>query len=216
MPPRKQPTGPVPVEAFKYEERSVNLPTAGSSELVSPDVAQPTQWKAKRNPDLDPQLMWRGKVEQDGEDLVVDAPPIYIQEKIVPQVIVENLRKVVEKPQMSLFDDFDGLDGYEAVEYYQHEANWSNRMILGDSLQVMASLAEKENLRGKVQMVYLDPPYGIDFKSNWQLLTNSTNVSDGKAAHVTREVEQIKAFRDTWKDGVNRSEERRGGKECRS
>ena len=164
MPPRKkQPTGPVPVEAFKHEDKRVNIPTADSSELVSPDVAQPTQLRYPRNPDLDPQLVWRGKDEQDGEDLVVDAPPIYIQEKIVPQVIIENLRKVVEKPQLSLFDDFDGLEGYEAVEYYQHEANWSNRMILGDSLQVMASLAEKENLRGKVQMVYLDPPYGIKF-----------------------------------------------------
>jgi adenine-specific DNA-methyltransferase len=204
MPPRKnQPSGPTPVEAFRHEDKRVNIPTADSSELVSPDVAQPTQLRYPRNPDLDPQLVWTGKDVQDGEDLVVDAPPIYIQEKIVPQVIIENLRKVVEKPQLSLFEEFDGLDGYEAVEYYQHEANWSNRMILGDSLQVMASLAEKENLRGKVQMVYLDPPYGIDFKSNWQLLTNSTNVSDGKAEHVTREVEQIKAFRDTWKDGVN-------------
>ncbi len=204
MPPRKkQPTGPVPVEAFKHEDKRVNIPTADSSELVSPDVAQPTHWKAKRNPDLDPQLMWRGKEEQDGEDLVVDAPPIYIQEKIVPQVIIENLRKVVEKPQLSLFDDFDGLEGYEAIEYYQHEANWSNRMILGDSLQVMASLTEKENLRGKVQMVYLDPPYGIKFGSNWQVRTNNWDVTDGRATDVSREVEQIKAFRDTWNDGIN-------------
>jgi adenine-specific DNA-methyltransferase len=204
MPPRnKQPTGPVPVEAFKHEDKRVNIPTADSSELVSPDVAQPTQLRYPRNPDLDPQLVWRGKDEQDGEDLVVDAPPIYIQEKIVPQVIIENLRKVVEKPQMSLFEDFDGLEGYEAVEYYQHEANWSNRMILGDSLQVMASLAEKENLRGKVQMIYLDPPYGIKFGSNWQVTTGKRDVKDAKAEDVTREVEQIKAFRDTWVDGIH-------------
>ena len=204
MPPRKsQPAGPVPVEAFKHDDKRVNNPTADSGELMSPDVAKPEQLRYPRNPDLDPQLVWAGKDEQDGEDLVVDAPPIYIQEKIAPQVIIENLRKVVEKPELTLFNDFDGLDGYEAVQYYKHEANWSNRMILGDSLQVMASLAEKENLRGKVQMVYLDPPYGIDFKSNWQLLTGSTNVSDGKAEHVTREVEQIKAFRDTWSDGIN-------------
>jgi adenine-specific DNA-methyltransferase len=204
MPPRKkEPAGPVPVEAFKHDDKRVNNPTADSGELMSADVAQPKQLRYPRNPDLDPQLVWAGKDKQDGDDLVVDAPPIYIQEKIAPQVIIENLRKVVEKPELTLFDDFDGLEGYEAVEYYKHEANWSNRMILGDSLQVMASLAEKENLRGKVQMVYLDPPYGIDFKSNWQLLTGSTNVSDGKAEHVTREVEQIKAFRDTWSDGVN-------------
>jgi adenine-specific DNA-methyltransferase len=204
MPPRKnQPSGPTPVEAFRHEDKRVNIPTADSSELVSPDVAQPTQLRYPRNLDLDPQLVWRGKDEQDGEDLVVDAPPIYIQEKIVPQVIIENLRKVVEKPQLSLFEEFDGLEGYEAVEYYQHEANWSNRMILGDSLQVMASLTEKENLRGKVQMVYLDPPYGIKFNSNWQLSTSRRDVTDGKASDVTREVEQIKAFRDTWQLGIH-------------
>ncbi len=204
MPPRKkQSTGPVPVEAFKHEDKRVNIPTADSSELVSPDVAQPIQLRYPRNPDLDPQLVWRGKDEQDGEDLVVDAPPIYIQEKIVPQVIIENLRKVVDKPQLSLFEEFDGLEGYEAVEYYQHEANWSNRIILGDSLQVMASLAEKENLRGKVQMVYIDPPYGIKFGSNWQVTTGSRNVTDGNAQNVTRQAEQIKAFRDTWDDGIN-------------
>ena len=132
MPPRKKdPTGPVPVEAFKHDDKRVNNPTADSGELMSPDVAQPKQLRYPRNPDLDPQLVWAGKDEQDGEDLVVDAPPIYIQEKIVPQVIIENLRKVVEKPELTLFDDFDGLEGYEAVEYYKHEANWSNRMILG-------------------------------------------------------------------------------------
>ena len=204
MPPRKkEPTGPVPVEAFKHDDKRVNNPTADSGELMSPDVAQPQQLRYPRNPDLDPQLVWAGKDEQDGEDLVVDAPPIYIQEKIAPQVIIENLRKVVEKPELTLFDDFDGLDGYEAVEYYKHEANWSNRMILGDSLQVMASLAEKENLRGKVQMIYLDPPYGIRFGSNWQATTDKRDVKDGKVEDITREVEQIKAFRDTWELGIH-------------
>ena len=106
--------------------------------------------------------------------------------------------------ELSLFEEFDGLEGYEAVEYYQHEANWSNRMILGDSLQVMASLAEKENLRGKVQMVYIDPPYGIKFGSNWQVTHGQARaLRDGKAEDVTREVEQIKAFRDTWELGIN-------------
>jgi adenine-specific DNA-methyltransferase len=204
MPPRKkEPTGPVPVEAFKHDDKRANNPTADSGELLSPDVAQPKQLRYPRNPDLDPQLVWAGKDEQDGEDLVVDAPPIYIQEKIAPQVIIENLRKVVEKPELTLFDDFDGLEGYEVVEYYKHEANWSNRMILGDSLQVMASLAERENLRGKVQMVYLDPPYGINFGSNWQVRTGGIRVADGKASDTTREVEQIKAFRDTWQSGIN-------------
>ena len=160
------------------------------------------RWQ-RRDPSLDPQLVWRGKDEQDGEDLVVDAPPIYIQEKIVPQVIIENLRRAKGQDQLDLFGDFDGLSGYEAVEYYQHEANWSNRMILGDSLQVMASLAEKENLRGKVQMIYIDPPYGIKFGSNWQVSTGKRDVKDGKIEDATREVEQIKAFRDTWELGIH-------------
>lgn len=205
MPPRKKKlSGPTPVETFRHEDKRVNIPPADSSELVSLDVAQPTQLRYPRNPDLDPQLVWRGKDAQDGEDLVVDAPPIYIQEKIVPQVIIENLRKVIEKPQLSLFKDFDGLGvGYESVEYYQHEANWSNRMILGDSLQVMASLAEKENLRGKIQMVYIDPPYGIKFGSNWQTRTDKRDIRDGRAEDVTREVEQIRAFRDIWEKGIH-------------
>lgn len=204
MPPRKsQQSGPTPVEAFKHDDKRVNIPTADSSELVSADVATPTQLRYPRNPDLDPQLVWTGKDAQNGEDLVVDAPPIYIQEKIVPQVIIENLRKVVDDPQLTLFADFDGLGGYEAVEYYQHGANWSNRMILGDSLQVMASLAEKESLRGKVQMIYIDPPYGIKFGSNWQTRTDKLDVTDGKVTDVSREVEQIKAFRDTWELGIS-------------
>ena len=200
---RKTASGPVPVEAFKHEDKRLNNPPADSEALVSPEIAQPVQLRYMRNPDLDPQLVWRGKDKEDGEDLVVDAPPIYIQEKIAPRVVIENLRKVVDKPELTLFDDFDGLSGWESVEYYEHEANWSNRMILGDSLQVMASLAEKENLRGKVQMIYVDPPYGIKFNSNWQTSTGSRDVTDGKASDVTREVEQIKAFRDTWELGIN-------------
>ena len=200
---KRAPNGPVPVEAFKHEDKRVNNPPADSEALISPEVAQHAQLRYKRNPDLDPQLVWRGKDEQDSEDLVVDAPPIYIQEKIVPRAIIENLRKVVDKPELTLFDDFDGLSGWDAVEYYEHEANWSNRMILGDSLQVMASLAEKENLRGKVQTIYIDPPYGIKFGSNWQTQTDKRDVKDAKAEDVTREVEQIKAFRDTWELGIH-------------
>ncbi|HET9898457.1 MAG TPA: site-specific DNA-methyltransferase [Streptosporangiaceae bacterium] len=204
MAPRTKPSaGPVPVDAIRHDDKRLNIPTADSEELLDESVATPAQLRWPRDSSLDPQLVWKGKDEQNGEDLVVDAPPIYIQEKIVPQVIIENLRRSNGQEQLDLFADFDGLSGYEAVEYYQHEANWSNRMILGDSLQVMASLAEKENLRGKVQMIYIDPPYGIDFKSNWQASTDSTNVTDGKVDHVTREVEQIQAFRDTWEKGIN-------------
>jgi adenine-specific DNA-methyltransferase len=204
MPPRKKmPSGPVPVDAIQHEDKRLNIPTADSEELLDEDAARPTQLRYPRDPSLDPQLVWKGKDEQDGEDLAVDAPPIYIQEKIAPQVIIENLRRTHEEPQLDLFADFDGLSGWEAVEYYQHDANWSNRMILGDSLQVMASLAEKEDLRGKVQMIYIDPPYGIKYGSNFQVSTAKRDVTDGKAEDTTREVEQIKAFRDTWKDGTS-------------
>jgi adenine-specific DNA-methyltransferase len=204
MPPHKSaPSRPVPVDAFHHEDKRVNNPPADSESLLDEEAARIPEFRRQRNPDLDPQLVWRGKDEQDGEDLVIDAPPIYIQEKIVPRVIIENLRKAVDRPELTLFEGFDGLSGWEKVEYYQHQANWSNRMILGDSLQVMASLAEKENLRGKVQMIYVDPPYGIRFGSNWQVSTGKRDVKDGKAEDVTREVEQIKAFRDTWIDGIH-------------
>ncbi|MEW5961725.1 MAG: site-specific DNA-methyltransferase, partial [Chloroflexota bacterium] len=106
--------------------------------------------------------------------------------------------------QLDMFADFNGLPSEAAkTEFYQHDANWSNRMILGDSLQVMASLAEREGLRGKVQCIYLDPPYGIKFNSNFQWSTTSRDVTDGKAEHITREPEQVKAFRDTWRDGIH-------------
>ena len=103
-----------------------------------------------------------------------------------------------------MFADFNGLPSEDAkTEFYQHDANWSNRMILGDSLQVMASLAEREGLRGKVQCIYIDPPYGIKFNSNFQWSTTSRDVRDGNASHITREPEQVKAFRDTWRDGIH-------------
>jgi adenine-specific DNA-methyltransferase len=158
----------------------------------------------------DAQLVWRGKDTQDWSDLVVNPPPIYIQEKVQPKAIIEGIRKesraraeaTTDAPD--LFGDFNGLDDPEArLEFYQHDQHWSNRMILGDSLQVMASLAEREGLRGKVQCIYFDPPYGIKFNSNWQVSTQSRDVKDGKREDVSRDPEQVKAFRDTWKDGIH-------------
>lgn len=206
MPPKKT-SGPTVVESFKHEDKRTNIPTADSHDLLDEEAAGIAKLRYPRNPELDPQLVWKGKDAQDSEDLVVDAPPIYIQEKIDPRVLIENLRRTAERPEdepeLTLFDTFDGLDGFEAIEYYQHQANWSNRMILGDSLQVMASLAEKENLRGRVQMIYIDPPYGIRFGSNFQPFVGKKDVKDGKVEDITREVEQIKAFRDTWELGIN-------------
>ena len=164
----------------------------------------------RRNRDLDPQLVWRGKDEQDWSDLVVQAPPLFIQEKVHPKVLIDDLLRRSKEgeraadDQLDLFADFNGLPDDDArTEFYRHDANWSNRMILGDSLQVMASLAEREGLRGKVQCIYLDPPYGIKFNSNFQWSTTSRDVRDGKAEHITREPEQVKAFRDTWRDGIH-------------
>ena len=189
-----------------------NIPTAEYHPVMADEDKAPIRVAyERRNRDLDPQLVWRGKDEQDAADLVVQAPPLYIQEKVHPKVLIDDLlrrtreRREEEAPTTpDLFADFNGLpDGAARTEFYRHDANWSNRMILGDSLQVMASLAEREGLRGKVQCIYIDPPYGIRFNSNFQWSTTSRDVKDGKAAHITREPEQVKAFRDTWRDGIH-------------
>ncbi len=201
------PKGPTPVETITHGDKRANIPTADAHEFVDPQIETVQQVSYPRDPSLDPQLVWRGKDAQDSEDLVTDAPPIYIQEKINPQVLVENLRKTARsgglEPELTLFDTFDGLSELDLVDFYQHQANWSNRMILGDSQQVMASLAERELLRGKVQMIYMDPPYGIKFGSNWQVSTRKRDVKDGKLEDAAREAEQIKAFRDTWELGIH-------------
>ena len=194
--------------------KRTNIPTAEYQAVMAEDDRNPIQVAyQRRNRDLDPQLVWRGKDHQDWSDLVVQAPPLFIQEKVHPKVLIDDLRqrsKETEKAvgesgtQADLFADFNGLPSADArTEFYQHAANWSNRMILGDSLQVMASLAEREGLRGKVQCIYIDPPYGIKFNSNFQWSTTSRDVKDGKADHITREPEQVKAFRDTWRDGIH-------------
>ncbi|MCU6453435.1 site-specific DNA-methyltransferase [Sphingomonas sp. A2-49] len=158
----------------------------------------------------DTQLVWRGKDRQDWSDLVVNVPPLYIQEKIQPQAIIGDLKRrtaeareaTTDAPNM--FADFNGLPKDWIEEgFYKHDGHWSNRMILGDSLQVMASLSERESLKGKVQCIYFDPPYGIKFNSNWQVSTQSRDVKDGKQTDISREPEQVKAFRDTWKDGIH-------------
>jgi adenine-specific DNA-methyltransferase len=178
----------------------------------------------ERNKALDPQLVWassekgegavqltwRGKDEQDEEALRVDAVPIYTAEKIHPKAIIDDIRRRAGSgasasldDQRDLFSDFNGIDDEDRLEFYQHTMKWTNRMILGDSLQVMASLAEKEDLRGKVQCIYFDPPYGIKFNSNWQVSTRSREVKDGKHTDLSREPEQVRAFRDTWTDGIH-------------
>jgi len=198
------------VESYKHKEaRRRNIPTAELQKLVPDDDKAIKKLRWKRNPDLDPQLVWRGK-DFEPDPLEVDAPPIYIQEKIQPRAIIDDLRRQTKErrtddaSQFDFFHDFNGLADPEAkTEFYAHDQNWSNRMILGDSLLVMASLAEREGLRGKVQCIYMDPPYGIRFNSNWQPSTKTREVRDGNEKSVTREPEVIRAFRDTWHDGIH-------------
>ncbi|GHS91402.1 site-specific DNA-methyltransferase [Planctomycetales bacterium] len=205
---KQKPAAPTPIAAFTHDDKRKNIPTAELQAVVADD----SPWRvafARRNRDLDPQLVWRGK--DDGADFAVGAPPLYIQEKIHPKALIDDLRRdavnraaTAAAPQISLFADFNGIPvGIDKTEFYAHDQNWTNRMILGDSLQVMGSLAEREGLRGKVQCVYFDPPYGIKFNSNFQWSTTSRDVKDGNAAHITREPEQVKAFRDTWRDGIH-------------
>ena len=201
------------VESLKHDEATrKNIPTAEYQSVLQKNEQSPVRVAyERRNRDLDPQLVWRGKDEQDWSDLVVQAPPLYIQEKVHPKVLIDDLLRETRMREHDagqvtpdLFADFNGLPkGVDKTEFYQHDQNWSNRMILGDSLQVMASLAEREGLRGKVQCIYLDPPYGIKFNSNFQWSTTSRDVKDGNAGQITREPEQVKAFRDTWRDGIH-------------
>jgi len=216
------------VEALKHDEATrKNIPTAEYQSLMQKNEQDPVrvayprgvngrneglaEEKQQRNRDLDPQLVWRGKDEQDWSDLVVHAPPLYIQEKDHPKALIDDLLRETREREheagqttADLFADFNGIPkGVDKTEFYRHDQNWSNRMILGDSLQVMASLAEREGLRGRVQCIYFDPPYGIKFNSNFQWSTTSRDVKDGNAGHITREPEQVKAFRDTWRDGIH-------------
>ncbi|MBP6504214.1 MAG: site-specific DNA-methyltransferase [Rhodoferax sp.] len=240
---------PLQVETLKHaDDKRKNIPTAEFQSVVQREHQQPVQLRYPRagssevevrgdgtlpqgapgplaaernarNRDLDPQLVWRGKDQADWSDLVVNAPPLYIQEKVHPKVLIDDLKRQSEKAKAAaapkqqgfvadlfadMAKDFNGVpEGDAKTEFYAHDQHWSNRMILGDSLQVMASLAEREGLRGKVQCIYFDPPYGIKFNSNFQWSTTSRDVKDGNAEHITREPEMVKAFRDTWRDGIH-------------
>src|SRR4051812_22179098 len=200
------------VEALRHQDKRLNIPTAELEPVMDNKDRTPIRIAyERRNRDLDPQLVWRGKDEQDWSDLIVQAPPLYIQEKVHPKVLIDDLLRQTKARRAEtalvmpdLFADFNGLPDKEAItEFYQHDAHWTNRMILGDSMSVMASLTEREGLRGKVQCIYIDPPYGIRFNSNFQWSTTTRDVKDGNKDHITREPEQVKAFRDTWRDGIH-------------
>ena len=204
--PKKQTNHHLKIDSVKHKDKRKNIPTEELRDFVKEDENKPKivtfpGLLYARDASLDPQLVWKGKDEQDRQPLTVPAVPIYIQEKIHPQAIIEDVRANAkaesEIDQAELFSDFNGIAFEKMIEFYLHESNWSNRMVLGDSLMVMTRLAEKEGLKGKVQMIYFDPPYGVKFGSNWQV-SSDAEVKDGKD-DVVRQPEQIKAFRDTWK-----------------
>jgi len=203
----KKTAEPKKVESLKHKDKRANIPTEELRDFVADEELAPKTILYPRDPSLDPQLVWKGKDEQDRVDLAVPVVPIYIQEKIHPQAIIDALPRIEKEPndQPNLFADFNGgpKEFDQKVDFYHYQQNWSNRMILGDSLLVMTSLAEKEGLKGKVQTIYIDPPYGIKFGSNWQVSTRKRDVKDGKAEDATRQPEQVRAFRDTWKLGIH-------------
>lgn len=195
-----------PVDQITHDRTlRANIPTAEIEPALHPDDKTPIRVEyERRNQDLDPQLIWRGK-SLDEAALAVDAPPIYLQEQVHPKALIEDLRAGRKQFATDLFEYFGNKEkDLEAeVEFYRHSKRWSNRMILGDSLQAMTSLSEREGLKGQVQAIYIDPPYGIKFNSNFQWSTTSRDVKDGNLDHLTREPEQVKAFRDTWRDGIH-------------
>jgi adenine-specific DNA-methyltransferase len=202
---RTKTSATIDVDSFRHNsDTRTNIPTQELRDFVAADENAPGVMRYPRDPSLDPQLVWKRKDDQDREYLGVLVVPIYIQEKIHPRAIVDDLRRPAGAEQLDLFADFNGLDDFsKKLEFYEHQQHWTNRMILGDSLMVMTSLAEKEALKGKVQTIYLDPPYGIKFGSNWQVSTRKRDVKDGSAEHATRQPEQVKAFRDTWELGIH-------------
>jgi adenine-specific DNA-methyltransferase len=203
----KKTAEPKKIESLKHKDKRANIPTEELRDFVADEELAPKTMLYPRDPSLDPQLVWKGKDEQDSEPLAVPVVPVYIQEKIHPQAIIDALPRIEKQAsdQPNLFADFNGgpREFDQKVDFYHYQQNWTNRMILGDSLLVMTSLAEKEGLKGKVQTIYLDPPYGIKFGSNWQVSTRKRDVKDGKADDATRQPEQVKAFRDTWTLGIH-------------
>ena len=191
------------VKQYIHEkDKRVNNPAVG---LVTPESDQDLPAKKYSfDPHLDPQLEWSGKVEN--PDFEVDTVSLHRHERIDPMTIISKVLKK-DGEQQTLFPFFEKPENIlpfrNAIEFYKHDQNWSNRLVAGDSLLVMNSLLEKEGMEGKVQMIYIDPPYGIKYGSNFQPFVNNTEVTDGKTDDLTQEPEMVKAFRDTWELGIH-------------
>jgi len=194
-----------PIESYEHKDKKrVNNPPVGLvTPDTDPDVGQRQTYAYDQH--LDPQLQWAGKAEHTSFE--VPTVSLHVHERIEPCTIIEAVRRAPDPTaamQMALFQTpQENPPLREAIEFYQHAHGWSNRLIAGDSLLVMNSLLEKEGMAGKVQMVYLDPPYGIKYGSNFQPFVNKRDVKDGKDEDLTSEPEQIRAFRDTWELGIH-------------
>jgi adenine-specific DNA-methyltransferase len=184
------------VEIYKHDDKRKNIPPAGLVDLDKPP-AQPTR-AYKYDPHLDPQLTWAGKAEHTSFE--VDTVSLHIHERVSPEAILRAVRR--EDVQGDLFARFE-LPDAKAIDFYQHDVGWANRLVLGDSLVVMNSLLEREQMAGKVQVIYVDPPYGVKFNSNFQPWISKRDVKDADDASLTREPQQIQAYRDTWTLGVH-------------
>lgn len=195
VPAKKKTTGKKVADYRHEDSKRVNNPPAG---LAWQDTEKPLKRRFEYDPHLDPQLVWAGKAER--QSFEVEAPSIHVHERLSADDILRSVMR--EQMQPALFD-YEELDRSKVVDFYRHEMGWENRLILGDSLVVMTSLLEKERLGGQVQMIYIDPPYGIDYKANFQPRISSRQVKEGSDADLTREPEQIQAFRDTWLRGVH-------------
>jgi adenine-specific DNA-methyltransferase len=196
MPRRSERKRTKQVSDYEHTEATrLNNPPAG---LAWQDTEKPPKRRFEYDPHLDPQLVWAGKAERTSFE--VEAPSIHVHERLSTEAILRAVQK--EPPQPALFGD-EEMDRSKAVEFYRHEQGWVNRLILGDSMVVMTSLKEKERLSGQVQTIYVDPPYGIGYNSNFQPHLSNRMVKDGKDEHLTREPEQIQAFRDTWQLGIH-------------
>jgi len=191
-----------PIESYEHrDKRRVNNPPVG---LVTPETDPDAGQKKKTyayDPHLDPQLVWAGKAEHTSFE--VPTVSLHVHERIDPLTIIEAVRKKNGGPQPSLFEAERKEPLRQAIEFYQHKHGWTNRLIAGDSLLVMNSLLEKEGMASKVQMIYIDPPYGIKYGSNFQPFVNKRDVKNGKDEDLTAEPEQIRAFRDTWEMGIH-------------
>ena len=192
-----------PIEPYDHRgaERVNNPPVGLVTPQTDPDAAGKKTYAY--DPHLDPQLEWAGKSEHTSFE--VPTVSLHVHERIDPRTIIDAVTKPDEESaQASLFDlPSENPPLREAVEFYKHQHGWSNRLVAGDSLLVMNSLLEKEGMAGKVQMVYMDPPYGIKYGSNFQPFVNKRDVKDGSDEDLTAEPEQIRAFRDTWELGIH-------------